>query len=44
VEWEWAELDGKRLVWASEGKLFSARFDSCGSPVNMSFTISTNEI
>ena len=20
-QWEWAELDGKRLVWAAEGKL-----------------------
>jgi hypothetical protein len=30
VEWEWAELDGKRLVWASAGKLFSARLTAAG--------------
>jgi len=29
-EWEWAELDGKRLVWASEGKLFAARLTAAG--------------
>lgn len=23
LEWEWADLDGKRLVWAAEGKLFT---------------------
>ena len=24
-DWEWAEVDGKRLVWARGGKLFAAR-------------------
>jgi hypothetical protein len=24
-EWEWAEVDGKRLVWATAGKLFTGR-------------------
>ena len=28
--WEWADLDGKRLVWASEGKLFAARLTVSG--------------
>jgi hypothetical protein len=23
--WEWADLDGERLVWAEAGKLFAAR-------------------
>lgn len=23
--WEWAEIDGKRLVWASDGKVFAGR-------------------
>lgn len=29
-EWEWAEVDGGRLVWASEGKLFSGRLERKG--------------
>lgn len=28
--WEWADLDEKRLVWASEGKLFAARLTVSG--------------
>lgn len=24
-QWQWADLDGKRLVWAAEGKLFGGR-------------------
>lgn len=28
--WEWAEVDGKRLVWAEAGKLFSARPERAG--------------
>lgn len=27
-DWEWAELDGKRLVWASKGSLFSCNLKS----------------
>jgi len=27
-DWEWAELDGKRLVWCANGRLFSA---ACGN-------------
>jgi hypothetical protein len=23
-DWEWADLDGDRLVWAAKGKLFAA--------------------
>ena len=29
-DWEWAELDGARLVWASDGKLFSGQIASDG--------------
>jgi hypothetical protein len=29
-EWEWADLDGDRLVWASEGKLFAGRLTAEG--------------
>ncbi len=25
LAWEWAEVDGKRIVWAQDGKLFAAR-------------------
>lgn len=28
--WEWAELDGQRLVWASQGKLYAGRMDYDG--------------
>lgn len=28
--WEWAEVDGKRLVWAQDGKLFAARIGPKG--------------
>ena len=28
--WEWADIDGKRLVWASDGKLFAARLTISG--------------
>lgn len=28
--WEWADIDGKRLVWASKGKLFAARLTDAG--------------
>lgn len=28
--WEWADLDGKRLVWAEAGKLFSGVLDDGG--------------
>jgi hypothetical protein len=28
--WEWADLDGTRLVWAEEGKLHTARLDRKG--------------
>jgi hypothetical protein len=28
--WEWAEVDGDRLVWAEYGKLFSGRLDANG--------------
>ena len=28
--WEWADLDGKRLVWVSEGKLFAGRLTVSG--------------
>ena len=28
--WEWADLDGKRLVWASKGKLFAGRLTESG--------------
>ncbi len=28
--WEWAELDRRRLVWASSGKLFAARLGKSG--------------
>ena len=29
-EWEWAEVDGRRLVWAERGKLFGARISRQG--------------
>ena len=29
-QWEWAELDGKRLVWAAEGRLESGRLTTQG--------------
>jgi hypothetical protein len=29
-DWEWAEVDGKRLVWASGGALFAGRITECG--------------
>jgi len=29
-DWEWAELDGKRLVWAADGKLFCGTIESTG--------------
>ncbi len=29
-DWEWAELDGKRLVWAKEGKLFAGNIRLSG--------------
>jgi hypothetical protein len=28
--WEWADIDGKRLVWASDGKLYAARLTVAG--------------
>ena len=28
--WEWAELDRKRLVWATKGKLFAGRMNDAG--------------
>ncbi|HEY8751176.1 MAG TPA: hypothetical protein VIM11_24545 [Tepidisphaeraceae bacterium] len=28
--WEWAEYDRKRLVWAADGKLFAAKLDGDG--------------
>ena len=30
AEWEWADFDGRRLVWAREGKLFAARVTTGG--------------
>jgi len=29
-DWEWAEVDGKRLVWAENGKLFAGRIGDEG--------------
>jgi len=29
-DWEWAELDGERLVWAAQGKLFAAGINESG--------------
>ena len=29
-DWEWAEIDGQRLVWAAGGKLFSGILGSRG--------------
>lgn len=29
-KWEWAEVDGRRVVWAEKGKLFAAALDSSG--------------
>ncbi len=28
--WEWADIDGERLVWATEGKLFAGRLTKSG--------------
>jgi hypothetical protein len=28
--WEWADMDGKRIVWAAEGKLFAGRLTDQG--------------
>lgn len=28
--WEWAEVDGERLVWAEEGRLYAARVGASG--------------
>lgn len=30
TDWEWAEIDGERIVWASDGKLFAGRLDRNG--------------
>lgn len=30
TDWEWAEVDGRRLVWAEAGKLFAARIGPKG--------------
>jgi len=30
VDWEWADLDGKRLVWIRKGVLYAARLASKG--------------
>ncbi len=29
-DWEWAEVDGKRLIWAENGKLFAGRIGKEG--------------
>ena len=29
-QWEWADLDGKRLVWAAEGNLYAAEVTAEG--------------
>jgi len=29
-DWEWADVDGKRLVWATKGKLCTGRLSSAG--------------
>lgn len=29
-DWEWADLDGDRIVWAAEGKLFAAKLQKDG--------------
>jgi hypothetical protein len=29
-EWEWAEVDGERIVWAEKGKLFASQLDISG--------------
>lgn len=29
-DWEWAEVDGSRLVWASEGRLYCGRLERKG--------------
>jgi hypothetical protein len=29
-DWEWADLDDRRLVWASRGQLFAARLEKSG--------------
>ncbi len=29
-DWEWADLDGKRLVWASGGRLHTSSLKGCG--------------
>ena len=41
--WEWAELDGERLVWASEGKLCSAHIQN-GRLVNEADLYDFNEM
>jgi hypothetical protein len=28
--WEWADVDGSRLVWAEHGQLFAGRLDGKG--------------
>ncbi len=28
--WEWADVDGGRIVWAADGRLFAARLGSKG--------------
>ncbi|GLQ88261.1 hypothetical protein GCM10007898_18300 [Dyella flagellata] len=30
MDWEWAELDGARLIWAAKGCLHSGRLDAKG--------------
>ena len=30
ADWQWAEVDGKRLVWAAAGKLFTSRLSKSG--------------
>jgi len=29
-DWEWADIDGERLVWAAGGKLFASTLDQDG--------------
>lgn len=29
-DWEWADLDGKRIVWTAQGKLFAAKLNNQG--------------
>lgn len=42
-QWEWAELDGKRLVWAAEGKLKAGRLTLQGL-VNETLLFDLNEM